>query len=221
MIGTTLHQFRIESELGQGGMGVVYRARDLNLERDVALKLLPDGSLADEEARRRFRREALALSRLNHPHIGAIYDFVSDGSHEFLVMELVLGQTLADRLRDGPLAEQELLSVGSQIADALEAAHEQGVIHRDLKPGNVMLTPRGQVKVLDFGLAKLAAQADDPMPAASLTGAQMVAGTLPYMAPEQLFGAPAPSRDSGWSPSARRVESTEAAAAAPRGRSRS
>jgi serine/threonine protein kinase len=103
MIGTTLGHFRLESELGEGGMGVVYRARDLNLERDVALKLLPERALTNEEARLRFRREALALSRLNHPHIGAIYDFVSDGTNEFLVMELVPGQTLAERLKSGPL----------------------------------------------------------------------------------------------------------------------
>jgi serine/threonine-protein kinase len=192
MIGRTLSHYRIDAELGVGGMGVVYRARDLNLERDVALKVLPTGALADESARLRFRREALALSRLNHPHVGSVYDFGTEQGVDYLIMEYVPGESLADLLARGPLKEPDLIRVGIQIAEALEAAHEAGVIHRDLKPGNVVLTPRGQVKVLDFGLALLG-EREGSRPAA-LTATQTIVGTLPYMAPEQLLGTPLDGR---------------------------
>ncbi|HYM82376.1 MAG TPA: protein kinase [Candidatus Limnocylindria bacterium] len=188
MIGRTLSHYRVDDPLGAGGMGVVFRARDLHLERDVALKILPEGALADDESRRRFRREALALSRLNHPNIGAVYDFDTEQGLDFLVMELVPGETLEGKLARGPLPETEVTEIGIQIAAALETAHESGVVHRDLKPGNVVLTPRGQIKVLDFGLAKLQASVGQPVSSAALTAPQTVVGTLHYMAPEQLLG---------------------------------
>jgi TolB-like protein/Tfp pilus assembly protein PilF len=184
MIGATLARYRVVAPLGRGGMGVVYRARDPHLERDVALKVLPEGALADEDSRARFRREALSLSQLNHPAIGTVFDFDTQDGVDFLVMEFVPGDTLASRLERGPLGENEALELGLQVAEALEAAHEQGVVHRDLKPANVMVTPRGRVKVLDFGLAKLRAH-----PSRTVTITQsLVLGTPPYMAPEQLLG---------------------------------
>lgn len=187
MIGRIVGHFKIVSKVGQGGMGVVYLARDERLERDVALKVLRDGLLADEAARKRFRKEALALSKLNHPNIALIYDFDSHGGLDFLVMEYVAGTSLAERLEDGALSEKETASIGSQLAQALEEAHEHGVIHRDLKPGNVLLTAKGRVKVLDFGLAKFLHTADLGA-TASLTQTHAMTGTLPYMAPEQLHG---------------------------------
>ena len=188
MIGRTLSHYRITAPLGEGGMGVVYRAQDLHLARDVALKVLTEGSLVDEAARLRFRREALALSRVNHPHIAAVYDFDTQDAIDFLVMELVEGEPLSARIERGPLPEAEVRELGAQIADALEAAHEQDIIHRDLKPGNVMLTARGQVKVLDFGLARLRHAGDGVDLSQSLTATDVTIGTVPYMAPEQLLG---------------------------------
>ena len=193
LIGTTLSHYRIIDRIAAGGMGVIYCARDERLEREVALKLLPDGALADHEARARFRNEALALSRLNHPGIATVFDFDSENDTDFLVMEYVPGVTLAARIAAGPLAEAEALDLGIQIAEALEAAHEQGVIHRALKPGNVIVTPRGRVKVLDFGLAKLLHPNDSPAPARSI-GAADLAGTIAYMAPEQFMGTPVDAR---------------------------
>src|SRR5262245_20791936 len=180
MQGRMLSHYRIGSPLGQGGMGVVYRARDLNLERDVALKVLPAGALADEAARHRFRREALALSRLNHPHIAAVYDFGADDGIDHLVMELVTGATLDQLVAAGPSAEGDVVALGRPIADALEAAQEQGVIHRDLKPGNVMVTAKGQVKVLDFGLARLLQPAEATDVTRSATEMDVAVGTVPY-----------------------------------------
>jgi serine/threonine-protein kinase len=188
MIGRTLSHYRIVEPLGAGGMGVVYCARDLHLERDVALKVLPAGALADEAARKRFRKEALTLSRLNHPHIAAVYDFDSQEGVDFLVMELVPGRPLSERLAAGPLPEPEIRALGAQIAEALEAAHERGVVHRDLKPANILLGERGQVKVLDFGLAKLVHPGSGADLTRSLTEVGVAVGTLPYMAPEQLLG---------------------------------
>jgi len=190
-VGDTLGHYRITERIGAGGMGVVYRAHDERLERDVALKVLPTGTLADEDARKRFRKEALALARLNHPNIAAVYDFDTQDGQDFLVMEYVPGGTLAGRLTNGALPEKEVVLLGAQIAAALEEAHEQGIVHRDLKPGNIAITLKGQAKVLDFGLAKLLQPASAGMPGDSLTasvaGAE-VAGTLPYMAPEQVEG---------------------------------
>ncbi|HET9326985.1 MAG TPA: protein kinase [Candidatus Eisenbacteria bacterium] len=188
MIGRTLARYRIEEQLGQGGMGVVYRAHDPHLERDVALKVLPEGTV-DADSRARFRLEALALSRLSHPGIGTAFDFDHQDGVDFLVMEFVPGTTLAARLATSALEEAEVLDIGLQIAEALDAAHEQGIVHRDLKPANVMVTPRGRAKVLDFGLAKLRAER-----APALTGPQTMLGTLGYMAPEQLLGTEVDAR---------------------------
>lgn len=193
MIGTRLTHYLLEEEIGAGGMGVVYRARDERLERDVAVKVLPPGIL-DETARARFRREAMALSRLNHPHIGMIHDFGSDQGTDFLVMELVRGRTLRDRLREGALPLEEAVETAIAVAEALEEAHEQGVVHRDLKPENILLTTKGWVKVLDFGLASLRPASGTSVNTQTLTAAHLLTGTLPYMAPEQLLGKPAEPR---------------------------
>jgi len=197
LIGRTLSHYRIVEQIGAGGMGVVYRARDENLQRDVALKVLPPHALEDEVARRRFRKEALALSKLNHARICTIHDFGNWEGLSFLVMEYVEGVTLAHRLREGSLAEGEVVRLGRQIADALGAAHEHGVIHRDLKPGNIMVKPDGEVKVLDFGLAR-ERRAVGPE-SATLTATAEVVGTLPYMAPEQLMGEAADARTDTYS----------------------
>ncbi len=194
MIGKTLGHYRILEQLGAGGMGVVYRAHDERLDRDVAVKVLPPGSFTDDAARKRFRKEALALSKLNQPNIATVHDFDSQEGVDFLVMEFVDGETLAHRIEGGPLAEKEIATLGAQIADALEEAHENGVIHRDLKPSNIMVTPKGRAKVLDFGLAKLLRPAAQRDLTASLTATPAAAGTLPYMAPEQLQGEQAEAR---------------------------
>src|SRR5437879_6643115 len=152
--GTRLAPYEIASGLGAGGMGEVYRARDTKLGRDVALKILPDTFATDPERLARFEREAQVLASLNHPHIGAIYGVEESNGIRALVLELVEGPTLADRIAQGAIPLDEALPIARQIAEALEAAHEQGVIHRDLKPANIKLRPDGTVKVLDFGLAK-------------------------------------------------------------------
>ena len=187
LLGKVLSHYEIIDKLGAGGMGVVYRARDQRLDREVALKLLAPAILSDESARRRFRHEAMALSRLSHPNIATVHDFDSDGGIDFLVMEHVAGETLAARLRRGALPELETREIGIQIAEALDEAHERGVAHRDLKPANVIVTSKGRVKILDFGLAKLlrAGEGGDTV-TASMAGAW--SGTLPYMPPEQLEG---------------------------------
>src|SRR5512139_3994680 len=163
MIGTSLSHYRITEKLGQGGMGEVYRAEDTNLSRQVAIKVLPDEFAHDAERPARFEREAKLLASLNHPNIATLYGLEESDGKRFIAMELVEGQTLAHRLLRGPLPVDEALEVCRQIAEGLEAAHEKGVIHRDLKPGNVMITPDDKVKVLDFGLAK--ALADEPQAA--------------------------------------------------------
>jgi serine/threonine protein kinase/tetratricopeptide (TPR) repeat protein len=188
-VGKSLLHFRIEEKLGEGGMGVVYRARDENLQRDVAIKFLSPSILADESARKRFRKEALALSRLNHPNIETVYAFDRQEEIDFLVTEFIPGTTLSDRLGGlGPFAEQEIVGIGMQIAAALEEAHEKGVVHRDLKPANIILTPKHQAKILDFGLAKLHQPGAEAALAESHTESTAIAGTFPYMAPEQLLG---------------------------------
>jgi len=167
-------------------MGEVYRARDERLERDVAIKVLPAKALADKTARSRFRKEALALSKLNHPAIATIYDFDSDNDVDFLAMEFVAGETLSQKIANGGLPEKEVLAISVQIADALEEAQEHHIVHRDLKPGNIMVTPKGRVKVLDFGWALLLQPLPSLAPAETLSETQTASGTLPYMAPEQL-----------------------------------
>jgi serine/threonine-protein kinase len=154
MIGTTLGPYHIVAKLGEGGMGEVYRARDTRLNRDVALKVLPQLFAADPDRLARFKREAQLLASLNHPNIAAIHGFEDSGGTHALVLELVEGPTLADRIAQGPVPLDEALPIARQIAEALEGAHEQGVIHRDLKPANIKVRPDGTVKVLDFGLAK-------------------------------------------------------------------
>ena len=192
MIGKTLSHYRILDKLGAGGMGAVYRAEDTRLKRQVALKVLPADMAENPDWLRRFQREAELVASLNDPGIVTIYSVEeADGLH-FLTMELVQGQTLADLLPSGGLHLDRFLEIAVPLAQALTAAHERGVTHRDLKPANVMVTPEGQIKVLDFGLAKLlvADGASDQtlMPTEALTQEGLVMGTIPYMAPEQLEG---------------------------------
>jgi TolB-like protein/predicted Ser/Thr protein kinase/Flp pilus assembly protein TadD len=194
LIGRTLGHYRIVEKVGAGGMGVVYRAHDNRLDRDVALKVLPGGALADDDARKRFRKEALALSKLNHPNIATVFDFDALDGVDFLVMELVEGESLAQKVDGKALAEKEAAALGAQVADALEEAHERGVVHRDLKPANILVTSKGRIKVLDFGLARLLRPAGQTDLTASLTATPAAAGTLPYMAPEQLQGEQAEAR---------------------------
>ncbi len=175
-------------------MGVVYRAHDEQLERDVALKVLAKGTLANETARQRFRREALALAKLNHPNIETVYEFGSEDGIDFLVMELLTGIGLHYKLAGGALPESEILRLGSQLADGLEAAHAQGIIHRDLKPGNLQITKDDRLKILDFGLAQWIPTGDHDSLALTVSKAQEMPGTLPYMAPEQLRGQRADQR---------------------------
>ena len=181
--GTKLGRYSIIEPLGAGGMGVVYRARDEKLERMVAIKLLSPGVFTGDEARRRFHKEALALAKLSHAHIAAVYDVGEQDGVDYIVMECVPGESLAAKIKAGPLTVKDATSTILQIAEALEEAHEHGVIHRDLKPANVMVTPKGQAKVLDFGLAKLLAVARDAT--MSVTETRGLMGTPLYMSPEQ------------------------------------
>jgi serine/threonine-protein kinase len=188
MMGRTLSHYKVLEKIGEGGMGEVYLAHDERLDRDVAIKVLPSGILADETARKRFHKEALALSKLNHPNIATVHDFDTQEGVDFFVMELVEGATLAEKLKTGARPEKEVISLGTQIADALEDAHEHGIVHRDLKPGNIAVTPKGRVKVLDFGLARMLRPVSDEATTEALTQERAVAGTLPYMSPEELRG---------------------------------
>ncbi len=199
MIGNTLSHYKIIEKLGQGGMGEVYLAEDSRLDRKVALKILPQHLSERAELRERFEREARAVSSLNHPHICTLYDIGEQDGIHYLVMEHLVGETLEARLAKGPLPLEQTLEYAIQIADALDKAHRQGVVHRDLKPGNIMLVKSG-AKLLDFGLAKLQA-ADTPtnlsaLPTeqANLTAEGTILGTLQYMAPEQLEAKEADAR---------------------------
>ena len=224
MIGTALTHYRITAKLGEGGMGEVYRATDTKLGREVAIKILPASFSRDPQSLARFEREAKALASLNHPHIAAIHGFDAVQGTHFLVLELVEGETLAERLRRGRLPVEEALSVARQIAEAVEAAHAKGIIHRDLKPGNIKFTPEGRVKVLDFGLAKLshpgsagvlaggsqgalagadagAPSPDAPtqvQPPAETTTPGAIMGTPAYMSPEQARGLEVDKRTDVW-----------------------
>jgi len=188
LTGQALGHYRITEKIGSGGMGVVYRARDEHLDREVAIKVLPQGMLADDASRRRFRNEALALSKLNHPNVATIYDFDTQLGLDFLVMEYISGLPLGDKLAEASLPEKQVIALGTQLAEGLSAAHESGVVHRDLKPGNLRLTPDGRLKILDFGLAKLRASAAAISRSETLSETHPIAGTLPYMAPEQVLG---------------------------------
>ena len=188
MIGQTLGHYLILEKIGAGGMGIVYRARDQKLDRLVALKVLATANPSDDLARRRFRREALALSQLNHPNIATVFDFDSQGGLDFLVMEFVTGETLSQKVTQGALPEREVLRLAVQICKALEEAHERGLIHRDLKPANIMVNSKGLVKVLDFGLAMLVQTPEDKDRTIAVSEIRGMAGTLPYMAPEQVLG---------------------------------
>ena len=191
MVGQTYGHYRIIDKIGAGGMGEVYRAHDEQLDRDVALKLLPAGTVSDEGARKQFRKEALALAKLNHPNIETIYEFNSQDGVDFLAMELVPGQSLDEMLYAGPMPELEVVRLGTQFAEGLAAAHEQGIIHRDLKPANLFVTPDGRVKILDFGLAKLMhpGKVHDVTHSVTMQSGA-ISGTVPYMSPEQLRGLP-------------------------------
>ena len=183
--GTTLAHYRLIERLGEGGMGVVWKAHDEHLDREVAVKVLAPGMLSDSATRQRFRREAHVLSRLSHPGVATVFDFDAQDGVDFLVMELVPGGTLAARVLAGPLSLDEVYRLGGAVADALADAHRLGFLHRDLKPANVVLTATGSPKLLDFGLARLLASGQT---AAGLTQTGMILGSLPYMAPEQLLG---------------------------------
>ena len=205
MIGQTLGHYRIVEQIGAGGMSVVYRARDTKLDRDVALKVLPDLFADDPERLARFQREARVLASLNHPNIASIYGLEESGDTRALVLELVEGPTLAERIAQGAIPIDEALPIAKQIADALEAAHEAGVIHRDLKPANIKVRDDGTVKVLDFGLAK-ALESDtgsDPSESPTLTAAAtqmgVIMGTAAYMSPELAAGRPVDKRSDIWS----------------------
>ncbi len=154
MVGKTISHYKVLEELGAGGMGVVYRAHDTKLNRDVALKILPEQFASDSQRMGRFQREAEVLASLDHPNIGQIYGIEEAGQTKALVLQLIEGPTLAERIAQGPIPVEDALKIALQIAEGLEAAHEKGVIHRDLKPANIKITPEGQVKILDFGLAK-------------------------------------------------------------------
>jgi eukaryotic-like serine/threonine-protein kinase len=187
MIGTSLGRFRLLERLGSGAVGTVYRAEDSRLGRDVAIKVLNDQSLADGTALARFRQEARALSRLLHPGIATVFDFDCHGGQDYLVMEYVGGETLERSLAYGPLPEARARAIAVQVADALDFAHEHGVVHRDLKPENVIITPKGHAKVLDFGLASLLADGSGTA-SARMTLAGTIVGTVRYMSPEQVAG---------------------------------
>jgi eukaryotic-like serine/threonine-protein kinase len=205
--GIRLGAYEVVTAIGAGGMGEVYRAHDTRLGRDVALKLLPEQFVHDAERVARFKREAQVLASLNHPHIGAIYGLEESGAQQFLVLELIEGESLDKRIATGALPIDDALAVARQIADALEAAHDKGIIHRDLKPSNVVVTPEGVVKVLDVGLAKATGTAANSAmlensptitTPAMMTGVGVILGTAAYMAPEQAKGRAADKRSDVW-----------------------
>src|ERR1700692_4894591 len=198
MVGRTISHYEIVEKLGEGGMGVVYKARDTHLDRFVAIKVLPPENVADAERKRRFVQEAKSASALNHPNIITIYDISSDDGIDFIAMEYVAGKALNQLIARKGLPLGEALKYGVQIADALAAAHAAGVVHRDLKPGNVMVTDSGLVKILDFGLAKVSVAAQRTEETQTLgtpmTMEGAILGTVHYMSPEQAQGSKVDAR---------------------------
>ncbi len=201
MIGRTISHYEIQEKLGEGGMGVVYKARDLRLDRSVALKFLPAEVMNDPVRRQRFVHEARSASALSHPHIVTIYDVEEADGHHFVAMELLEGQDLRQRIGQTPLPTAEIFDLAVQITDALNAAHEKGIVHRDIKPANIFVTPRGQAKLLDFGLAKQTLletprQAEKTTRTVSMgmTAPGSAMGTVAYMSPEQARGEPIDAR---------------------------
>src|SRR5438128_6108567 len=203
-VDTRIGPFLVKSSLGEGGMGIVFRALDTKLQREVALKLLPDHFADDPERLARFQREAQVLASLNHPNIAQIYGLEESGNTRCIVMELVEGETLQERLKRGPIPIEEALPIAKQIAEALEAAHESGLVHRDLKPPNIKLAPDGRVKVLDFGLAKVFAPNTAEMNLSNsptlMSGSMpgVILGTAAYMSPEQAKGKSVDRRADIW-----------------------
>jgi serine/threonine-protein kinase len=204
--GQQLLHYRLIEKIGEGGMGAVWRATDTSLNRDVAIKVLPEQVAVDPERRARFEREARLLATLNHPNIATVYGFHQSDGTSFLAMELVVGEDLAQRIDRGPLPADQAVEIAHQIAEAFEVAHESGIIHRDLKPANVRITSDGKVKVLDFGLAKgleVAAPDSDPQSSPTVTSlgtvAGVILGTAAYMSPEQARGHAADRRSDVWS----------------------
>src|SRR5437867_9455420 len=184
--GTKLGRYEIRSKIGEGGMGEVYLAEDTQLGRRVAIKLLPPETISDEHARKRLLREARAAATLDHPNICSIHEVGEEEGRSFIVMQYVEGETLDFRMTRKPIELSESLSIAAQIADALAEAHSHGIIHRDIKPSNIMIAPRGQAKVMDFGLAKVVVTVKSEAETQSLlTTPGAVVGTVPYMSPEQ------------------------------------
>jgi len=206
MVGTTISHYKVLEKIGSGGMGDVYRAHDTKLNRDVALKILPQQFASDSQRMARFQREAEVLASLDHPNIGQIYGIEEAGQTKALVLQLIEGPTLAERIAQGPIPVEEALKIALQMAEGLEAAHEKGVIHRDLKPANIKITPEGQVKILDFGLAKAlevetppdTSLSQSPTLTAAATQAGVILGTAAYMSPEQARGEATDKKADVW-----------------------
>ncbi len=197
-VGQALAHYRLIEKIGEGGMGVVWKALDITLDREVAVKLLPDAVAQDPDRLTRFEREAKAVAKLSHPNILEIFDFGREGEVTYAVTELLHGETLRERLEGGTLNRRKTAEIGASIADGLAAAHQAGIIHRDLKPSNIFLTNDGRLKILDFGLARtieVAGNADTQLPTVSrYTEPGSVLGTVGYMSPEQVRGEPADHR---------------------------
>jgi eukaryotic-like serine/threonine-protein kinase len=199
MIGQRLSHYRIIDQIGSGGMGVVYLAHDEHLDRDVAIKILFPGLLSDATARKQFRKEALSLARLNHPNIATVHEFGTQNGSDFLVTEHIAGTNLDALITRGPVSSDEVLRLGTQLAEGLDAAHQQGIVHRDLKPRNLRLTSDGRLKIIDFGIAQLLEQPTDFTSTETASEVQQISGTVPYMAPEQLRGEKTDTRSDIWS----------------------
>jgi len=196
MIGKTLSHYKVLEKIGQGGMGEVFLAQDTTLDRKVALKFLPEEMQQDSTSKKRFLREAKSAAALDHPYICHIHEVGEVEGKSFISMEYVQGETLKDKLAQGPLPLKDALEKATEVAEALEEAHKQGIVHRDVKPSNIMLTPQGHVKVMDFGLAKQVTHVEgqEQEITTALTKAGSTLGTVPYMSPEQVRGHPVDTR---------------------------